>query len=108
MSMRIGALTCAVLCATAVWAGESGDTAMNAKAELGQPKVALRLQGEMGRRVDAIVRNWILPAPGANPGMIEMMRLRDRTPPYEDPVPWAGEFVGKYADQAAIQHVPAA
>ena len=73
---------------------------MNAKVELGQPKVALRLQGETGRRVDAIVRNWILPAPGANPGMIEMMRLRDRTPPYEDPVPWAGEFIGKYLTSA--------
>jgi hypothetical protein len=34
----------------------------------------------------------LLPAPDANPGMLEMMRLRDRAPDYEDPVPWAGEF----------------
>jgi DUF1680 family protein len=51
--------------------------------------------GLMGERVRANVENWLLRAPVANPGMIEMFRLRDRKPK-PDLVPWAGEFVGKY------------
>jgi hypothetical protein len=39
----------------------------------------------MAARVDGIIRNWLIPAPDANPGMLEMMRLRDRQPPYETP-----------------------
>jgi len=34
-------------------------------------------------------------APDSNPGMLEIIRDRDRTPP-RDMVPWAGEFAGKY------------
>ncbi len=51
--------------------------------------------GPVGERVQANLENWLLRAPQANPGMIEMFRLRDRQP---EPslVPWAGEFVGKY------------
>ena len=52
--------------------------------------------GEMGRRVDANVTNWLLRAPGANPGLLEMFHRRDRHLPYAEPVPWAGEFAGKY------------
>lgn len=51
--------------------------------------------GPMGARVDADVDNWLLTAPAANPGMLEMFRLRDRQPAPEL-VPWAGEFAGKY------------
>ena len=51
--------------------------------------------GPMGERVKANVDNWLLRAPIANPGMIEMFRLRDRQPKPEL-VDWAGEFVGKY------------
>ncbi|HUW60488.1 MAG TPA: beta-L-arabinofuranosidase domain-containing protein [Candidatus Bathyarchaeia archaeon] len=68
--------------------------------DLSQPPLTLRLDGEVGRRLDAVVDNWLLTAPDANPGMIEMFRLRDRKPPYEDPVPWAGEFIGKYLTSA--------
>ncbi len=56
----------------------------------------MRCDGEIGRRIQAVVENWILPAQKSNPGMLEMMRLRDRTPDYENPVPWAGEFAGKH------------
>jgi DUF1680 family protein len=55
-----------------------------------------RFEGELGARVDANVAHWLLRAPGANPGMIEMFHRRDRHLPYEEPVPWAGEFAGKY------------
>jgi hypothetical protein len=55
-----------------------------------------RFGGEIGRRVEANVENWLLRAPDANPGLIEMFRRRDRHLPYQEPVPWAGEFAGKY------------
>jgi DUF1680 family protein len=57
------------------------------------------LGGEIGRRLEAVTRQWILPAPHANPGMLEMFRQRDRKPSH-DMVPWAGEFAGKYLTHA--------
>ncbi len=52
--------------------------------------------GEIGGRIDRNERAWLLRAVEANPGMLEMFRQRDRELPYETPVPWAGEFAGKY------------
>ena len=51
--------------------------------------------GTMGERIAVNVDNWLLRAPDANPGMLEMFRIRDRKP-VPKLVPWAGEFVGKY------------
>lgn len=59
------------------------------------PHAKFRLEGVVGQRVVANVEHWLLPAPRANPGMLEMFQLRDRQPTPEL-VPWAGEFVGKY------------
>jgi DUF1680 family protein len=59
------------------------------------PEARFALEGEIGRRLAAVTAQWILPAPFANPGMLEMFRNRDRKP-YQDQVPWAGEFAGKY------------
>jgi len=70
--------------------------------DLAVPRLHMTLEGAMGKRLDGIIRNWLIPAPDANPGMLEMMRLRDRKPPYEDPVPWAGEFVGKYLTSCVL------
>lgn len=70
--------------------------------DLAVPQVRMTLEGPMAARLDGIIRNWLIPAPDANPGMLEMMRLRDRTPPYESPVPWAGEFVGKYLTSCVL------
>lgn len=61
--------------------------------------VTFTLGGEIGRRLDAVTRQWILPAPFANPGMLEMFRQRERAPAH-DLVPWAGEFAGKYLTHA--------
>jgi len=55
-----------------------------------------RFGGELGARIDGNINNWLLRMPGANPGLIEMFRRRDRHWPYPEPVPWAGEFAGKY------------
>ena len=63
------------------------------------PDTGFSIGGEIGRRLDAVTRQWILPAPFANPGMLEMFRQRDRTPAH-DMVPWAGEFAGKYLTHA--------
>lgn len=54
-----------------------------------------RFGGVLGERIDANVDNWLLRAPAANPGMLEMFYVRDRKPA-PNLVPWAGEFVGKY------------
>lgn len=70
--------------------------------DLAVPQIRMNLEGPMTKRVDGIIRNWLIPAPDANPAMLEMMRLRDRNPPYEDPVPWAGEFVGKYLTSCVL------
>jgi DUF1680 family protein len=51
--------------------------------------------GIIGERVEANIDNWLLRAPIANPGMLEMFRVRDRQPA-PSLVPWAGEFAGKY------------
>ncbi len=59
------------------------------------PGARFEFQGPVGERVQANVENWLLRAPQANPGMIEMFRVRDRKP-VPQLVPWAGEFVGKY------------
>ena len=58
------------------------------------------LEGEIGRRSAAVTRNWVLPAPDANPAMLAMFRERDREP-LRGMVPWAGEFAGKYLTHAA-------
>ncbi len=51
--------------------------------------------GPVGERIAANIEQWLLPAPEANPGMVEMFRVRDRKP-QPQLVPWAGEFIGKY------------
>lgn len=66
------------------------------RMELGSlPAAHFRFTGLAGDRMEANVDNWLLCAPQANPGMLEMFRGRDRQP-VPQLVPWAGEFVGKY------------
>jgi DUF1680 family protein len=52
-------------------------------------------RGPVGDRVKRDLDEWLLRAPESNPGMLEMFRVRDRSPAPQI-VPWAGEFVGKY------------
>ncbi len=59
------------------------------------PHATVRFQGPVGQRIANNVEHWLLTAPIANPGMLEMFRLRDRKP-VPKLVPWAGEFAGKY------------
>lgn len=59
------------------------------------PLARYHLDGLLGQRIRVNIENWLVPAPEANPGLIQMFHQRDRQPP-PDLVPWAGEFVGKY------------
>ncbi len=54
-----------------------------------------KFEDVVGERIKNNLEQWLLPAPIANPGIIEMFRVRDRLPqPYL--MDWTGEFVGKY------------
>ncbi len=59
------------------------------------PAARFHFDGVVGARIDANIDAWLLRAPEANPGMLEMFRVRDRQP-VPKLVPWAGEFAGKY------------
>ncbi|MBI2297634.1 MAG: glycoside hydrolase family 127 protein [Armatimonadetes bacterium] len=61
----------------------------------------LDLAGLVGRRVEANLEQWLLPAPLANPALTGMFQRRDRQPP-PDLVDWAGEFAGKYLLSAIL------
>lgn len=60
------------------------------------PEGRWQFRGELGLRMERNIRNWILRAPAANPGILDMFRRRDRYWPYAEHTPWAGEFAGKY------------
>ncbi len=61
--------------------------------------VATSMEGEIGRRLEAVTEQWILPTPLANPAILEMFRDRDRKP-LQNRAPWAGEYAGKYLTHA--------
>ncbi|HVY72174.1 MAG TPA: hypothetical protein VHH73_19735, partial [Verrucomicrobiae bacterium] len=44
------------------------------------PRARFQFSGPVGDRVQANEQNWLLRAPQANPGMLEMFRVRDRQP----------------------------
>ena len=52
--------------------------------------------GWIGERIRANNDNWLIPAPASNDGMVEMFAHRADPAFHPDPVPWAGEFAGKY------------
>ena len=66
----------------------------------GELQTQIAKSPKLGERIEANKDHWLLRAPQANPGMIEMFHLRDRQPS-PNLVPWAGEFVGKETFQIA-------
>jgi DUF1680 family protein len=64
-------------------------------------EVRLQLRGVVGERMARNVAQWLLPAPAANPAMLQLFRDRDRQP-RRDLAPWAGEFAGKYLTSAVL------
>ena len=62
-------------------------------------KAELELKGPIGEYLEAVTDQWLLPAPAANPAILDMFADREREP-RRDQVPWAGEFAGKYLTSA--------
>ncbi|HEY0866956.1 MAG TPA: beta-L-arabinofuranosidase domain-containing protein [Fimbriimonas sp.] len=58
-------------------------------------KAEYRLEGLLERRVQGVVHNWLLEVPEKNPAILQMFRDRDKQP-YQNLLPWSGEFAGKY------------
>lgn len=52
--------------------------------------------GWIGERARANDDNWLIPVPAGNDGLVEMFAHRLDPAFHPDPVPWAGEFAGKY------------
>ncbi len=86
-------LSTGLLPAHAVTESGTMDEAMQMRTFL---SAQFQFDGPMGDRIQANLDHWLLRAPGANPNMLEMFYRRDRHLPYPTPVPWAGEFAGKY------------
>jgi DUF1680 family protein len=64
--------------------------------QLQRPALArYHFDGYLAGYLEGLTRQWLLPAPEANPAMLEIFRDRDRLP-LRDLVPWAGEFAGKH------------
>ena len=90
MRILILAFWSVAICALAQPVPEAGVVQFNSL-----PHGQFRFSGPVGERVEANIDNWLLRAPQANPGILEMFQMRDRQP-VPQLVPWAGEFVGKY------------
>ncbi len=54
-----------------------------------------RFDGWLGQYLQRVTEQWIKVVPSSNPGILEILRDRDRLP-LRDLVPFAGEFAGKY------------
>ena len=63
------------------------------------PYAEYKIGGELGRRLGAVTEQWIIPAPYANPQMLEMFRTKDRKPIVRS-FDWIGEYAGKYLTHA--------
>ena len=87
-------LTCVVILAAAAAAALGADAGGRLKMDRLHGG-NFRFGGVLGRRIDANVAKWLIPAPQANPGLLDMFARRDSGKPVKL-VPWAGEFVGKY------------
>jgi DUF1680 family protein len=57
-------------------------------------KAKFEFQGFIGDRIAANQKNWLLLAPAANPGILNM--FCNRAPSDQSLLPWSGEFAGKY------------
>lgn len=67
------------------------------------PDLQADFGGEIGKRVHNVVENWSVRAPKANPAMLSVFSMRERSPKSSEYyVPWVGEFVGKYLENSIL------
>ncbi len=59
------------------------------------PEIEFTFDGWLGHYLDRVTEQWIKVVPSSNPGILQMLRDRDRQP-LRDLVAFAGEFPGKY------------
>ena len=74
--------------------------ATTATAQMNNDVEKMTLKGVMGERFDANLEQWLLTAPYANPGMLQMYSRRNE--PHQIKMKWYGEFTGKYLTSAAL------
>ena len=55
----------------------------------------IELKGCTGTLSENIIQNWLIGLREYDPAIIEMFKERDIIP-YSNPLPWSGEFAGKY------------
>src|SRR5262245_42572298 len=86
-----------IVCAASIVAADEAGNSRLIKAPACERAAGTRfeLSGIVGDYLRGVTRQWLLVAPDANPGMLEMFRDRDREP-LRNLEPWAGEFAGKY------------
>ena len=63
------------------------------------PNLKMQLDGFIADYLRGVTDQWLLPAPAANPAILEMFRDRDASP-VRAGVEWCGEFAGKYLTSA--------
>lgn len=73
---------------------------VTARAQLRCDVQKMTFDGVMGERIEGNLEQWLLPAPYANPGMLEMFARRNDK--HQIIVKWYGEFAGKYLTNAAL------
>ena len=66
-----------------------------------EASINYNLAGAVNETIQKGIMNWFLPAPKANPIMLDMFRQREQQRRYKL-MPWSGEFAGKYLT-AAVQ-----
>ena len=59
------------------------------------PRTTFEMRGPVGKQIEGVVQNWLIPAPRDNPAMLDMFADQDKQP-YRQLLPWSGEFFGKY------------
>ena len=74
-----------------------------AQAQVHNDVERMELKGVMGQRIDANMEQWLLTAPYANPGMLQMYARRNE--PHQIKMKWYGEFTGKYLTSAVLCYV---
>ncbi len=103
LGMEVLTLAALILCASAVVAaGKSvnGGGFVSKSPTFERIKgMDMRFGGTIGDRISANQRNWLLTAPASNPGMLQILRDRDK-PPARDLYHFIGEFPGKYLTSA--------
>lgn len=76
--------------------GVAGGNKMKETPKLDRAAVSqYSLDGWLGQYLQKVTDQWIKVVPSSNPGILEILRDRDRRP-LRDMVPFAGEFSGKY------------